>query len=70
LVFKGLKKGNLPSKAFVVGKAAKDGSDRIIHDRTTGTISFDRDGTGPAKRVAFAKVKPGLRLTAADFRVF
>jgi Ca2+-binding RTX toxin-like protein len=69
-VFKALKKGKLPAKAFHAGAKAKDGKDRILHDRKKGTLSYDRDGSGPAKPVPFARVKAGLRLKADDFRVF
>lgn len=59
--------GALSAAAFASGAAAKDASDRIIHDQATGRIFYDSDGAGGAAAILFAKVDPGVVLTAADF---
>jgi Ca2+-binding RTX toxin-like protein len=61
--------GRLGSNLFHRGVAAHDASDRIIYDRSTGYLYYDPDGTGAEVQVAFAKLKAGLSLTAADFLV-
>ncbi|MEZ0170212.1 calcium-binding protein [Microvirga sp. TS319] len=52
--FKGLTEGPLTAAAFRIGTAAMDASDRIIYDKVTGALYYDRDGTGPAPKVHFA----------------
>jgi Ca2+-binding RTX toxin-like protein len=68
-IFKGLKAGNLSKKAFVAELEAKDGNDRILYDRKSGTIWFDADGIGSKAAVQVATVKAGLALDASDFFV-
>jgi Ca2+-binding RTX toxin-like protein len=68
-IFKGLKAGTLKSDAFALGPKASDTSDRILYDKGSGALSFDRDRTGSAAAVKFAVLKKGLALTAADFFV-
>ncbi len=41
---------------FVTGTVAGDGGDRFIYDPGTGNLFFDRDGTGGAAQVQFAKL--------------
>lgn len=48
---------------------AADSSDRIIYETDTGNLYYDADGTGAAARVLFAKLDPGLAVTAADFYI-
>jgi Ca2+-binding RTX toxin-like protein len=67
-VFAGIAKdGRLSADAFVTGSAAQDADDRIIHDRETGSIFYDADGSGSAPRILFARVAAGLDLTFGDF---
>lgn len=61
--------GALPSDAFVIGGAAVDASDRIIYDSISGALFFDADGSGSGAAVQFAKLTPGLALSAADFLI-
>ncbi|HEY8380524.1 MAG TPA: hypothetical protein VIL09_00090, partial [Microvirga sp.] len=69
-VYKGIgRAGTLVKDAFVVGTKAKDAEDRIIHDRKTGKLSFDPDGTGAADAIVFATVQKHLVLTHADILV-
>lgn len=58
----------LSAKNFALGKAA-DKNDYVIYDSKTGSISYDADGSGKGAAILFAKVKPGLKLTYADFLV-
>ena len=41
--------------------------DRIIVDPTTGEVFYDADGNGPKARTLFAKVTPGITVTANNF---
>ncbi|MBM6594713.1 CAP domain-containing protein [Microvirga pudoricolor] len=68
-VFKGLKAGKLAAEAFYKGVAAHDADDRIVYDPTTGSLSYDPDGTGAGAAVKFAQLKANLKLTASDFLV-
>ena len=66
-IFKALKAGVLSAKAFFVGQSAEDAADRIIYDKKTGALFYDRDGDGDAAAVKFAVVKKGLALDHDDF---
>jgi Ca2+-binding RTX toxin-like protein len=68
-VFTGLAAGALASGAFRIGTAAGDADDRIVYDKATGALSFDRDGLGGAAAVKFAQLVAGTSLSAADFFV-
>lgn len=59
----------LDSGAFVVGKAAADGDDRVIYDQGRGEILYDADGVGGAEAVRLATVDGGTSITAEDFFV-
>ncbi|EYD75113.1 Hemolysin-type calcium-binding protein [Rubellimicrobium mesophilum DSM 19309] len=48
---------------------AQDASDRIIYDTDGGTLSYDADGAGQTDAIRFARLDPGLRLTAEDFYI-
>lgn len=54
---------------FHVGSEATTPDQQIIYDRQSGWLHFDRDGSGDAAQVRFAKVKPGTDLHADDFLV-
>ena len=69
-VFTGLAAGALTSGAFYAGTAAHDANDRIIYDQASGSLCFDRDGTGGAyAAVRFAILENHAAITAADFTV-
>ena len=61
--------GKLAADIFVTGPTATDAADRVIYDATNGGLYYDPDGTGAARQVLFAVVKPGLALNAADFLI-
>lgn len=69
-VFRGLKTGVLPSKAFRIGNTF-DRDDRIVYlanSNGTGALFFDRDGNGKKYNfVQFATLPANLDLTHADF---
>jgi endoglucanase len=73
-VFLGLgPKGALAAAAFKAVSAASnsvasliDASDRIIYNKTTGTVLYDVDGSGSKAAVAIAMLTTGLGMTAAD----
>jgi hypothetical protein len=69
-VFTGLAKGQLAASAFYVGAAAHDADDRIIYNAATGSLLFDRDGTGTKyAAVQFATLENHAALTNADFTI-
>lgn len=69
--FTALTAGPLAARAFHVGAAAQDATDRIIYNTSTGVLLYDSDGNGAtAAAVRFATLSPALDLTAADFLVF
>jgi len=69
-VFKALGgNGALRSSAFWSGSEAHDATDRVIYDRSSGTVYYDPDGTGAADQVAVAKLTTTPRVTFADFLV-
>jgi len=61
--------GWLSSAAFTVGSRAKDSSDRIIYNKTSGALLYDPDGTGSASAVKVAQLTAGLTLTKSDFYI-
>lgn len=67
--FRRLVAGDLAAEAFVAGTAALEADDRIIHNRATGALFYDADGSGAGAAVKFAQLAAGLTLTAADFDV-
>ncbi|MEV5407160.1 calcium-binding protein [Streptomyces albidoflavus] len=74
-VFKGMGKGSAAGKAlskkfFSFSDAIDSKDDHILYDRSTGVVSWDRDGNGKAKAIAFLVLKKGLSeklLDAGDF---
>ncbi|WP_020178324.1 calcium-binding protein [Methylopila sp. M107] len=68
--FRGLEPGNLAKSAFRVGTEAEDASDRIIYDRETGSLFFDRDGSGDKfEAIKIATLETTPKLGAADFLI-
>lgn len=67
--FAELSVGMLASGAFVLGKAAADGDDRVIYDQARGEILYDADGVGGAEAVRLATVDRGTSISAQDFFV-
>ena len=66
-IFSAVALGMLPAAQFRLGTAAGDADDRVIYDQATGNIYYDRDGTGAAGRILFARVPAGTALTNAQF---
>ena len=69
-IFTGLATGTLAASRFYRGAEAHDANDRIIHNRSTGAIYYDPDGTGDQAQILFARVDPRLNLKNLDFVVF
>lgn len=61
--------GNLAAGEFVVGAGAvaNAANAQILYDTTTGTLSFDSDGTGVAAAVVFAQLTGVPALATTDF---
>jgi Ca2+-binding RTX toxin-like protein len=71
-VFGGLATGTLGAAAFRQNTTglAQDATDRIIHERDSGRLLFDRDGLGGAAAVHFATVTANLTTVGnTDFLV-
>ena len=49
---------------------ADNASDRIIYEIDTGKLFFDKDGTGGAAKVQFARIDTNFSLFDAFFFVF
>ena len=62
----GATSGPLAASRFVAGTAAADSADRLIYQKSTGTLWYDRDGSGDAAKVLVAELADGTTLTAAD----
>lgn len=69
--FSGLSSGPLASNAFRASAngASGDGGDRILYSEGSGNLFYDPDGTGGQSAQLFARLDPGLALTASDFFV-
>ncbi len=58
--------GVLAEGAFHVGTEAADADDRIIYDPESGHLYYDADGVGGDAGILFARLKPGLAMSAED----
>jgi Ca2+-binding RTX toxin-like protein len=56
--------------AFHKGSSAADAADRIIDDADKGALNYDKDGSGEAAQVQFAKIGKHLNLSFWDFQIF
>jgi serralysin len=61
--------GTLAGSAFLVGAAAVTASHRVLFDSVSGNLLYDADGSGVGAAITFARVDPGLGITAADFLI-
>ncbi|MBQ0822973.1 cadherin domain-containing protein [Microvirga sp. HBU67558] len=69
-IFSTIKKGALAKGAFHVGSVAHDASDRIIYNKNTGALLYDKDGTGAKQAIQFAMLTGHpLKVSASDFLV-
>lgn len=66
-VFSGFAAGGLGPGKFVLGTEAQDANDRVVYDAATGSLWFDRDGSGEAAAVLFAILDGAPELTSRDF---
>jgi hypothetical protein len=62
----GVVPGHAPARAVQRRLDPLDGDSRILFDKATGVISYDRDGDGAIAAIAFAKGHAGLDLTTYD----
>lgn len=71
-IFTRLKTPGTLSKAFFAANAtgtALDRDDYLLYNTKTGALLYDPDGTGSTRPLEFARLKPALALTHADFWV-
>ncbi|GJE77872.1 hypothetical protein BGCPKDLD_4480 [Methylorubrum suomiense] len=71
-VFTALSGGTLAASVFKdlsVSGATVDADDRILYNKTTGTLSYDADGSGSGAAVQFTIVDTKVTLTYVDFLV-
>lgn len=59
-----------PQRFKLTNGGLVDADDRIIVDPGTGEIFYDADGNGPKARILFAKVTPGISVTAINFATY
>jgi serralysin len=59
--------GTLLEQAFGTGSAATTADQRILHNQSSGALSYDADGSGSGEATIFAYVKVGQILTHDDF---
>lgn len=64
-----VKGAKLEADMFVIDTQAQDAEDRIIYDRDTGSLYYDRDGTGSAGQVKFATLTNKAELSYHDLFV-
>ncbi|MGA0533514.1 calcium-binding protein [Hansschlegelia sp. KR7-227] len=67
--FTGLADGTLASDAFRNGAFATDSTDRLIYQKSTGSLFYDADGTGSTDQVLIATFDPKVSLTFSEFVV-
>lgn len=62
----------LEAKRFrkLTARSTLDADDRILVDEAKGRIFYDPDGKGPKARKLFAKVTPGITVTASNFATY
>lgn len=58
--------GQLRRVDFVQGTAATGESDRLVYQKSTGSLWYDADGSGAGAKVLVAELVDGTTLTAAD----
>jgi Ca2+-binding RTX toxin-like protein len=59
----------LPTANFQMGTKAKDATDRIIYDKSSGKLWYDADGSAKGAAVLVAVLDKGLAMTSADFHI-
>ena len=57
------------SDMFVEGKKAQDREDRIVYDKKTGSLYYDKDGAGGSAQVKIATINNKTKLYYHDFFV-
>jgi Ca2+-binding RTX toxin-like protein len=68
-IFSKIGRGPLKEEAFHLGKKAHDADDRIIYDKATGSLYYDKDGAGGAAAIKFAILANKAAMTYQDFAI-
>jgi len=66
----GLGAGPLAAGALQAGAVALEADDRLLYDRTDGSLYLDLDGDGAGAAIRFAILENTAALTAADILIF
>ena len=61
--------GTMDAGQLVIGANALDPNDYIIYNPSTGTVTYDSDGSGAGQGVQIAQLGVNLSITNADFVV-
>jgi serralysin len=59
----------LGEEHFWVGRGAATAETNIIYNPSTGTLTYDSNGTGAGGAIVFATLARGLDLTHGDFLI-
>jgi Ca2+-binding RTX toxin-like protein len=68
-VFIGLNPGALLDYAFSNSPTTITTDTRIIYNSTSGSLSYDADGSGSATPLAFVYINPGSQISSSNFNV-
>ncbi|MCG7392271.1 hypothetical protein MHY87_05070 [Microvirga sp. ACRRW] len=66
-VFTALKAGKLAKGSFVLGAKAKDKTDFVGYNKTTGDLWYDANGSGKGGQVVFANIGRNKKIAHDDF---
>ncbi|WP_081929013.1 calcium-binding protein [Microvirga sp. BSC39] len=68
-VFSKIARGPLKETAFHLGTKAHDADDRIIYDKKTGSLYYDKDGVGGTAQIKFAILANKATIAHDDFAI-
>jgi Ca2+-binding RTX toxin-like protein len=68
-IFKTISRGPMKEAAFYEGKKAHDKDDRIIYDKKTGALYYDKDGAGGTAQIKFATLVNKAAIDHMDFLI-
>jgi Ca2+-binding RTX toxin-like protein len=63
------KPAKLNKEFFIIGTKAVEADDYLIYNKRTGSLFYDKDGSGRGQAVEIAKLSKNLKMTALDFSI-